>query len=179
MKKITILTFLALAALLLAGCHLFEASYKPNVSAVNVSLDGKTIDKVQSFAGDVKATITKLPTGQQEVKLKSTGFWDFLGGFGVWFLVGGLFLLVAVVAAFFFKAFSLAWSSGLSGAVVLAGAFFLKLFWVWIAWTVGLLVLAALAYEIWKFRKQLTAKKITAAVKDLADNGKLDGSVSK
>jgi|GEM_PF-2662820 hypothetical protein len=161
MKNILIFSLLALGALLLSGCQLFEANVKPtaNVSAVNVSLDGKTIDKVQSFAGDVKATITKLPMGQQEVKLKSNGFWDFLGGFGVWFLIGGLFLLTAVIAAFFFKAFSVAWSSGLSGAVVLAGAFFLKLFWVWIAWAVALLVIAGAAYELWRYRKKLLPKK--------------------
>jgi len=93
------------------------------------------------------------------VKLKSNGFWDFLGGFGVWFLIGGLFLLTAVIAAFFFKAFSVAWSSGLSGAVVLAGAFFLKLFWVWIAWAVALLVIAGAAYELWRYRKKLLPKK--------------------
>lgn len=158
MKNILLLTLLAPVALLLSGCHIFEADVKPNVSAVNVSLDGKTIDKVQSFAGDVKATITKLPTGQQEVKLKSTGVWDFLGGFGLWFLIGGLFLLAAIVAAFFFKAYSVAWSSGLSGAVVLGGAFFLKVFWVWIAWGVALLVIAGIAYEIWRFRKKLLPK---------------------
>lgn len=172
------LAIIALAVMLLSGCHIFEAAVKPtaNLTAVNVSLDGKAIDKVQSFAGDVRATITKLPDGQQDVKLKSTGLWSFLGGFGVWFLIGGLFLLTAVISAFFFKAYSVAWSAALSGAVVLGGAFFLKLFWVWIAWAVAVLIMIGVAYEVWRHRKQLTARNLANTVKDLADNGKLDGS---
>lgn len=179
--KTSIIIALLSFAVISSGCAVLGIKPTANVNVASpvVKINGRSIDSISKFSGTVSATVKTAINGNKEVNLKSTGVWDFLGGFGVWFLIGGIFLLAAIISAVFFKTWAFAWSSAISGLSVLAGAFFFKLFWIYIAWFTAIIVFLAFIFEVWKYRKSLTAKNIVNTVKDIADNGKLDKSYKK
>jgi len=164
------LYFLIVILSFMSGCALLSPKAKidavANIASPTVYVDGKVIENGQKVVGDFSAE-----TKKGSVYLKSFNFWSFLGGFGVWFFVGGMFLLVGIISAIWFKAFKIALAAFASGGIVLLGAFFLKLFWVALAWITAILCLCVAALSVIHYRSQ-----IIGAAKDVIDDGKLNKS---
>jgi|GEM_PF-2243194 hypothetical protein len=150
---------------LLSGC----ASIHPtaNVSALNISpsvtLDGRTLDKVGKYSGDVKAVIdTKIVhgTAQKLVTLKSDTFWPWLSSFGVWYFIGGLSIALGLLGALLraFKWPSIGYRASVVlmvfGGALLAGVTVLKLFW---GYLLGIFALGAFIFGVeWALHHQST-----------------------
>ena len=169
--------FCMLIAFLLPGCALFQAKtdLKATVASPVVVVDGKVITATQDLLkGDytLKPGVQKVD-GVKVPVIEATKFnlWSFIGGFGVWFLLGGGFLLVALISLIWVKNFAVAWSAFLTGAAILAGAFTLKLFWVQLAWITLIGAIVVLLFVL-LYRKKL----IVNVVKDLVDDGKVNHS---
>ena len=166
-----------MVSFLMPGCALFKGSAKieaPIASPV-VVVDGKVITKTEEILrGDytLKGGTQKIG-GVTVPVIEATKFnlWSFLGGFGIWFLLGGGFMLVALIALIWVKNYGVAWSAFLTGAAILAGAFTLKLFWVQLAWITLVGALLVIVFVLLHNKKL-----IVTAVKDIADDGKVNHS---
>lgn len=149
--KLQILTLLPM--LLLSGCALFKGEARVSVASPSVYVDGKAVEQGQKVVGDFKAT-----TEKGKLYLKSFNFWSFIGGFGIWYFIGGAFLLAGVLSMIWFKAFKVAMACFASGASILVGAFFLKVFWVALAWATAIFLLVVAVLSIIHYRKMIVKK---------------------
>lgn len=86
-------------------------------------------------------------------------------------LLGGGFMLVALISLIWVKNYGIAWSAFLTGSAILAGAFTLKLFWVQLAWITLVGALLILIFALLHNKKL-----IVNVVKDIADDGKVNHS---
>lgn len=171
--------FCLFISFLMPGCALFQS--KANVTATAavaspvVVVDGKVITKTEEILrGDYTLTSGTQKIGGVKVPvIEATKFnlWSFLGGFGVWFLLGGGFMLVALISLIWVKNYGVAWSAFLTGSAILAGAFTLKLFWVHLAWITLVGALLILIFALLHNKKL-----IVNVVKDIADDGKVNHS---
>ena len=177
MKKIILAILIVAAALMLSGCASFTTASNNKVvvpERVKITADGKALEKFASLAGEtftVKNDVeVKSKDGviERKIDLKSDGFQKIAN----WFVLGGgLMIVVGILIAVFKQKFTVAIGCALSGFLIVSGTLFFKIYAAAIALVVGIVIIGVLGWEAWTHRKTLIAK-----ARDLADNGKLDGS---
>lgn len=166
-KSYIALTLLALA---LVGCFNTASNNRVLIpDTVTIRAEGLPLGSISNLSGkEVLVKSDKTTGAGRTLTLVQAG----LGRVARWFVIaGGVMAVIGVLTAFIGHRVGLGVSVVSSGIVVIVGTLVLQAIAQAVVAIAVVLLIAGLLYEAWIHRKD--AKRI---VKDIADNGKLDGS---